>query len=135
MNRRGFLKLLGMAATAAVLPDLELDPERALWVPGAKRIFDLGGSGLDDPAGLADVFDELRTGRNQFLTIDMITRETLRVLEDQLSFIKRVNRDYDAKFPGVGYRVNVRRPDRFGPDGRPVVVLRPGEEFITIERT
>lgn len=34
MNRRGFLGSLATAAAALVL-----DPERALWVPGAKKIF------------------------------------------------------------------------------------------------
>lgn len=34
MNRRGFLGLLGTAAAG-----LMLDPERLLWVPGAKTIF------------------------------------------------------------------------------------------------
>jgi hypothetical protein len=33
INRRGFLGLLGGGATA-----LALDPERLLWVPGAKTI-------------------------------------------------------------------------------------------------
>lgn len=34
MNRRGFLNALGLGAAA-----LTLDPERLLWVPGAKTIF------------------------------------------------------------------------------------------------
>ena len=33
MNRRGFIGMLGAVAASAVL-----DPERALWVPGAKTI-------------------------------------------------------------------------------------------------
>ena len=33
MNRRGFLSILGVVAATAVL-----DPERLLWVPGAKTI-------------------------------------------------------------------------------------------------
>lgn len=34
MNRRSFLSLLGLGAAGLVL-----DPERLLWVPGAKTIF------------------------------------------------------------------------------------------------
>ena len=34
MNRRSFLRSLGLGAAA-----LTLDPERLLWVPGVKRIF------------------------------------------------------------------------------------------------
>lgn len=45
MNRRNFLRLLGIgAATAVVAPEMILDPERELWVPGAKKIFDLGAT-------------------------------------------------------------------------------------------
>lgn len=43
MNRRSFLRFLGIGAAAAVVaPEMVLDPERALWVPEAKKIFDLG---------------------------------------------------------------------------------------------
>lgn len=38
IGRRGFLGLLG-ASVAATAAQLELDPERALWVPGQKTIF------------------------------------------------------------------------------------------------
>lgn len=43
LSRRSFLKWAGSAAAATVavkaLPALELDPEKALWVPGKKTIF------------------------------------------------------------------------------------------------
>lgn len=122
MNRRGFLKLLGLAAAGALAPDLELDPERLLWVPGTKTIFDLGGI---RPADLKRL--------NMLITPDWIARETLNVLKHQLEAVKRVNRFYDEKFPGgtVGYTVNVKLPARYGDP----LVLRPGEDFITIERT
>ncbi len=40
-TRRSFLTgMLGVAAAVAVAPaTLEFDPERALWLPGAKKIF------------------------------------------------------------------------------------------------
>lgn len=125
VKRRGFLQLLGLAAAGVLAPALTLDPERALWVPGAKTIFDFGGI---RPANL-DRLDIL-------LTPDWVTREALAVLKDSLLLSKVVNRRYEERFgpAAVGYTVNVRRPDRFI-DGRPTVVLRPGEDFITIQRT
>ena len=54
---------------------------------------------------------------NVELTIGMITRETLRVLENQLTFTLCVNRDYDDQFAKSGAKignvVNVRKPVRF----------------------
>jgi len=43
MDRRGFLKTLGVATVAAAsgLWNYELDLDRALWVPGKKKVFDL----------------------------------------------------------------------------------------------
>lgn len=96
MERRGFLRLFGLGAAGLVL-----DPERLLWVPGAKRIFDLGGVRLAD----------LSVG-NTFLTVDWITNETLRVLEHQLSVTAAMNRSYYG--PLVGQTVRVSRPARYG---------------------
>lgn len=43
MNRRGFLgrlaAIIGTVAAAPLLAQVELDPERALWVPGKKTFF------------------------------------------------------------------------------------------------
>ncbi|NIE67470.1 P22 phage major capsid protein family protein [Burkholderia sp. Ax-1719] len=54
---------------------------------------------------------------NTLLTISDITNEALMVLENELTFTDKVNREYDDKFaiPGakIGYTVNVRRPARF----------------------
>jgi hypothetical protein len=54
---------------------------------------------------------------NTLLTISMITREALRVLENNLAFTKRVNRQYDDKFAiegaKIGYVVNARKPVRY----------------------
>jgi hypothetical protein len=53
---------------------------------------------------------------NVELTIGMITRETLRVLKNQLTFTLCVNRDYDDKFAKSGAKignvVNARKPVR-----------------------
>lgn len=53
---------------------------------------------------------------NQFLTIGLITRETLRALTNQLTFTANVNREYDDKFGEAGAKVgnliNIRKPVR-----------------------
>jgi hypothetical protein len=54
---------------------------------------------------------------NTLLTISMITREALRILENNLAFTKRVNRQYDDKFAiegaKIGYVVNARKPVKY----------------------
>jgi hypothetical protein len=54
---------------------------------------------------------------NALLTISMITREALRVLENNLTFTKQVNRSYDDKFgvegAKIGTTLNVRKPPRY----------------------
>jgi hypothetical protein len=54
---------------------------------------------------------------NTLLTISMITREALRVLENNLTFTKGVNRKYDDKFGVEGAKIgtvlNVRKPPRY----------------------
>ena len=53
----------------------------------------------------------------QFLTIGMITRETLAVLENELTFTRLVSREYDDQFAEkgatIGAVLNVRLPVRF----------------------
>ena len=54
---------------------------------------------------------------NTLLTISMITREALRVLENNLTFTKGINRQYDSKFGVEGAKIgtvlNVRKPPRY----------------------
>lgn len=54
---------------------------------------------------------------NTLLTISQITNEALAVLENQLTFTKHVNREYDDSFARegakIGQTVNVRKPARF----------------------
>ena len=54
---------------------------------------------------------------NTLLTISMITKEALRILDNNLAFTKRVNRQYDDKFAiegaKIGYVVNARKPVRY----------------------
>jgi len=131
MERRQFLRLLGFGAIGAAavgVGALELDPEKALWVPSRKMIVDLGDAGirrdLDATVkALADSIDragleayEAAAG-NRFLTIDMITKEALRVLENNLTFAKGVDRAYGSAFAQEGARIgavaHVRKPMRY----------------------
>ena len=54
---------------------------------------------------------------NTYLTIGMVTKESLRVLVNNLAAAKRVNREYDDKFGVEGAKIgtilNVRRPPRY----------------------
>src|SRR5277367_2264225 len=54
---------------------------------------------------------------NQLLTITMITREALMVLENETVFTKQVNREYSSKFAEEGAKIgtvlNVRKPPRY----------------------
>jgi hypothetical protein len=93
MDRRGFLRLLGLGGAALVL-----DPERLLWVPGQKTIVDFGGIRLAEPG-------------NTLLTIEWIAQETLRVLQHNLEFSRVMNRMYDE--PMLGRTVTARRPVRY----------------------
>jgi hypothetical protein len=54
---------------------------------------------------------------NTLLTISMITKEALRVLENNLRFAKLVNRQYDDKYAvegaKIGTALNIRKPARY----------------------
>src|ERR1700678_3653977 len=55
--------------------------------------------------------------QNTLLTIGMITRETLAVLENELTFTRKISRAYDKYFAKEGAKIgsvlNVRLPVRF----------------------
>lgn len=54
---------------------------------------------------------------NTNLTISMVTREALRILENNLTFAKGVNREYDDQFAVSGAKIgdtlNIRKPARY----------------------
>lgn len=54
---------------------------------------------------------------NTLLTISMITRESLRVLKNELAFAKGVSRQYDDQFANkdaqIGSSINIRKPVRY----------------------
>ena len=98
LGRRQFLS--GLMITTA---GLAVDPEQLLWEPGKKVIFDL----WTPPS-------------NTILTVGQITREALRVLQNNLEFTHRVNLTYDEKFGRgavgamkIGTNVHVRKPSHY----------------------
>ena len=99
MNRRGFLKYLGIGAAAASTGAIAL-LEQGVWTP--KRTFFL------PPAG--------GWGGKQLLTIQSITEEALKVLEERLQF--RTVRQYIINNDSLPMKVegaylNVCRPPRY----------------------
>src|SRR3990167_4421767 len=77
---------------------------------------------------------------NETLTISMITREALRVLENNLAFTKLVNRTYDAKYGVEGAKIgtvlNVRKPPRYvGRTGQALSVEGAVESQVQVSLT
>jgi hypothetical protein len=77
---------------------------------------------------------------NTLLTISMITREALRVLENNLVFTKTVNRDYDDKFAiegaKIGTVVNARKPPRYlGRTGQALQIENAAETSVPVALT
>lgn len=75
---------------------------------------------------------------NTLLTISTITREALRVLENNLTFAKGCNRDYETKFgvdgAKVGDTVNVRKPPRYvGRTGANMVIEDATETSVPVQ--
>ena len=57
---------------------------------------------------------------NSLLTIGMITRETLMILKNELTFTEAVSRNYDQEFrnaPKIGSVLNIRQPMRYAGGG------------------
>jgi hypothetical protein len=102
MNRRGFLSLLDVATSAAVIPSGLVEE---LWTP-SKAFF------LPPAGGWAR--------GNLLLTPELITREALRVLHKNMQFDALVARRYDGSFARmtnaikVGDTVRIRIPSRMG---------------------
>lgn len=74
---------------------------------------------------------------NSILTISMITREAVRVLENNLTFAKGVNREYDDKFgiegAKIGNVLNIRKPARYaGRSGRTLSIEDHTENSVAL---
>lgn len=74
---------------------------------------------------------------NSLLTIDMITREALRVLANKLVVTRNVNRQYDSSFAKEGAKIGstlrIRKPDRvLVTDGAALVVQEENQQWTTL---
>ena len=77
---------------------------------------------------------------NTLLTIDMITRKSLQVLENELVLTRNVNRSYDDSFAQEGAKIGstlrIRLPDRaLVTDGAALGVQDDNEQFTTLAVT
>src|SRR5574337_1057292 len=74
---------------------------------------------------------------NSLLTIDMITRKSLEILENNLVITRNVNRQYDDSFAvegaKIGFTLRIRLPDRaLVTDGAALQVQDDNEQFTTL---
>jgi hypothetical protein len=74
---------------------------------------------------------------NSLLTIDMITRKSLEILENNLVLTRNVNRQYDDSFANTGAKIGstlrIRLPDRaLVTDGAALQVQDDNEQFTTL---
>jgi len=81
---------------------------------------------------------------NSFLSPTVIAKEILRILHNNLTFAKGVNRQYDSSFANSGITVSgkagpslrVRKPNRYTvTDGAALVVQDNVEEYVTVSCT
>lgn len=74
---------------------------------------------------------------NSILTIDQITRESLRVLHNNLVLTRLINRQYDDKFAvegaKIGSTLRIRKPDRvLVTDGAALTVQEENQQYTTL---
>ena len=74
---------------------------------------------------------------NSLLTIDMITRKALEILENNLVITRNINRQYDDSFAAEGAKIGstlrIRLPDRaLVTDGAALQVQDDNEQFTTL---
>lgn len=74
---------------------------------------------------------------NTLLTISMITREALRVLENNLKFFRGVRKDFDDSFGRTGAKIgtvlNIRKPPRYiGRRGQALQIEDATETFVPL---
>lgn len=74
---------------------------------------------------------------NNLLTIDMITRKALEILENSSVLVRNVNRQYDSSFAvegaKIGSTLRIRKPARYlVSDGASLVVQDSNEQYTTL---
>ena len=77
---------------------------------------------------------------NTLLTIDMITRESLRILHGTSAFMKNINKDYDSSFAKTGAKIGdtlrIRKPVKYTvTDGRVMDVQDTTEQYVSLPIT
>jgi len=77
---------------------------------------------------------------NSILTIDMITRKSLEILENNLVIVRNINRQYDDSFANEGAKIGstlrIRLPDRvLVTDGAALQVQDTNEQFVNFPIT
>lgn len=121
LSRRAFLTGVGTTAIAALV----VDPEQFLWTPGEKTFF------LPPVVKTATIEDIAAFGQDfaaeQYaaaITPEWVTREALKILEQELDLGKRMlvrlNRPYDCA--KIGETVLIRFPQRFNLSQQQVVL-------------
>ena len=123
MNRRSFLTRLGLAAASAAALDL-VDPEKLLWVPGAKTIIDLGATKhLEAPtdAQVAKLFDT----RNGFDDYEYWSKSMDR--PNPLDILLACSPRYDLADRDITITIGGQR---FG--GEPVMFKYKGDRLVSV---
>lgn len=74
---------------------------------------------------------------NSLLTIDQITREALRLLENNLVLTRNVNRQYDSSYANEGAKIGttlrIRKPDRvLVTDGAALQIQEENQQYTTL---
>jgi hypothetical protein len=101
MDRRKFLTIVGAGAATAALPG-EAVPELSLSIDDLAEKY------------IQPAVNELANS-NSLTTIDMVTREALRIAKDKLVFMGTLNNTEYDKFTGtgIGSTLKIRRPKRY----------------------
>jgi len=128
MERRSFFTAL-TALTATALAD----PEALLWTPDQRTIFIPKVVPVSElPYMMTETISKAECVRrypNSLLTTDMITRKSLKILEDTMKLAAMLERDHDFY---VGDTWNVRKPERLDNllmvEGETVVIHGPANE-------
>lgn len=120
-SRRGFLTgLVATLATPAVVRAASLMPV------AAPRLISVG-----------DICT-LQSGGRNLLTIDMITREAVRLFRNSNEFLRNIDSQYDAAFAAdnckIGSTLHIRLPSDFGISDRPMDLHVPKSSYLEWDR-